>query len=68
MTDDWDALRVQLRRVVLRCGAARIAREIPAERSTVYRLIGGETHRPSRAVRAGIERILAEHAGDRLRP
>lgn len=68
MNEDWQTLRVKLRRIVLRLGATVVASEIPAERSTVYRLIDGDTRRPSRAVRAGIERIVATHGTDTLRP
>lgn len=54
----WDQLRVELRTVVFRRTAEDVAREIPASRSTVYRIITGEVQRPSRAIRAGVERVV----------
>lgn len=35
-----------------------VADEIPADKVTAYRLIKGETKHPTRAIRAGIERIV----------
>jgi hypothetical protein len=54
----WDDLKPDFDRIVLRRGAAQVAGEIPADRVTVYRLLKGETTRPSNAIRAGVERIV----------
>ena len=59
--DDWSATRREFRRIVAREGVEKVADAIPAGRDTVYRLIRGDTANPTRAVRAGIERIVKEH-------
>lgn len=64
MTDstptEWEVTRREFRRIVAREGVDRIAPEVPADRSTIYRLIRGETHATTRAVRAGITRIVEQ--------
>ena len=40
--------------------AQQIADEIPVDRSHIYRLVSGKIKRPSRAVRAGVERFVKE--------
>lgn len=60
--ETWDELRLAFRRVALREGITHVAREIPADRGTVYRLIDGTTRRPTRAVRAGVERIVRDRS------
>lgn len=64
MTDtpgNWPETFRKFRHVVAREGVARIAEEIPADRETVYRMLRGDTGTPTRAVRAGIERVVEEH-------
>jgi len=58
--DDWPQTRREFRRIVAREGVNKVADAIPAGRDTVYRLIRGDTSHPTRAVRAGIERIVKE--------
>jgi hypothetical protein len=60
---DWDKVREQFRYLVARRGVQNVADAIPAGRDTVYRLIKGETTEPTRAVRAGIERLVDEEEG-----
>lgn len=58
----WDDLQPEFRRVVLgrRAPIGEIADRIPADRATVYRLMNGETKHPSRAIIAGVERLVDE--------
>jgi len=58
MSEKWDMLKPKLDRICLRRGILKVAAEIPANRATVYRLLNNETAQPSRAVEAGIERII----------
>lgn len=57
---NWPETRERFRYLVARKGVQNVADAIPAGRDTVYRLIKGETKEPTRAVRAGIERIVRE--------
>ncbi len=57
MTRCWDDLRQELEHIVFIKGVTNTAHMIPADRSTVYRLIKGETGRPSRAMKACVERM-----------
>ena len=61
MTKNWDELKPDFNRIVLRRGVRNVADDIPADETTIYRLLNGETTRPSRAVRAGVERIVDEY-------
>jgi len=56
----WNDLREDFQREVFSQGIAKIAEAIPADRSTVYRLLKGETERPSNAIKAGVERVVRE--------
>lgn len=58
MTETWDKLKPEIERICMRRGIPKVAAEIPASRATVYRLLNGDTSRPSRAVQAGIERVV----------
>ena len=60
MTGDWEETRKTFRRIAAKEGIRRIAGEVPAHHATIYRLIRGDTQEPSRAVRAGIERVVRE--------
>ncbi len=66
MTDDedWPETRRAFQRIVARQGVEKVADAIPAGRDTVYRLIRGDTANPTRAVRAGVERVVKEHEED----
>jgi hypothetical protein len=49
--------------VVLRRGdhtVEEVARALPAHKATVYRLINGETRKPSHALRAAVERAVSQ--------
>jgi len=58
MADEWESTRREFCRIAAKRGVAMVAGEIPADKVTAYRLMKGETKHPSRAVRAGIERIV----------
>lgn len=54
---DWDAIRDRFRSVVFRRGVDVMAAELPADRSTVYRLFS-VTRKPTLAIRVRIAEIL----------
>lgn len=56
----WEDVRQDFRAVVARDGAAAVARRIPVHRSTVYRLVKGESRRPIRAIFVAVERVVAD--------
>lgn len=56
----WEDVRQDFRAVVARDGAAAVARRIPVHRSTVYRLLKGESRRPIKAVFVAVERVVAD--------
>jgi predicted N-acyltransferase len=58
MSEKWDKLKPEIERICLRRGIPKVANAIPANPATVYRLLNNETSQPSRAVEAGIERIV----------
>lgn len=65
MSEKWDELKPEIERICLRRGITKVANAIPANPATVYKLLNGATTQPSRAVEAGIERIVnAEHKED----
>ncbi len=66
--EDWPTTRREFSRIAACEGVEKIAEEVPADRATIYRLIGGETHVPSRAVRAGIERIVQDRQKHQKQP
>ena len=55
-----EELRGKLRETVSRRGVRFVADAIPADRNTVYRLVKGETLKPTRAVQAAVERIVEQ--------
>lgn len=57
----WHAVKERFLHIAACKGIENVANAIPSGRDTVYRLIKGETLKPTRAVLAGIERIVAEH-------
>lgn len=61
----WNELNEPFRHIAFRDGIKKTADRIPADRMTVYRLVKGETTRPSNAVKAGVERIVQE---DKAKP
>jgi hypothetical protein len=54
----WRELQDDLRKMILRKGPKKIAAEIPAHISTVYRLM--KARRPSLAIRVRIEQLSKE--------
>jgi hypothetical protein len=59
--EDWQDTYRKFRRIAACKGVARIADDVPVDASNLYKLFRGEIQRPSRAVRAGIERVVKEH-------
>ena len=64
----WSDMTDDFRRIAFRDGIEKTADRIPATRMTVYRLIRGETTRPSNAIKAGVERIIREDIQEDRRP
>ena len=62
--DNWRETLRAFRRIAAKQGLGKIADEIPADRTTVYRLVGETTTTPTRAIRAGIERVVKKHTED----
>jgi hypothetical protein len=60
MRRDWCDIREQFRRLVGTEGVEKVAHAIPADPTTVYRLVRGDTRRPTRAVQASIEQLIEE--------
>jgi len=56
--EDWPDLREKLREVVKARGPHEVAREIPVGRSTLFRLLKGETIAPSLPTQDCIERLI----------
>lgn len=56
----WEDVRQDFRAIVAREGVEAVARRIPAHRSTVYRLVKGESRRPVKAIFAAVERVVAD--------
>lgn len=61
MTRSWEETKREFCRMAARDGVRAIAELVPADFNTIYRLIRGETEVPTRAVRAGIERLVEQH-------
>ncbi len=61
----WSELREEFCRVVFSHRVAEVAERIPATARQVYNIVNGVSNRPTRAIRAGIERLLEE---ERHRP
>jgi hypothetical protein len=58
----WDDVRHDLSNLVFRGGVTinEVARLTHVHRVTVYRLINGQTQRPSGPVRAAVEKVVAD--------
>ena len=63
----WAELQVKFRAIALRRDGSmeELAQEIPADRSTVYRLMRGEIQRPCLSLREGVKRIVEGNDPDR---
>lgn len=53
----WHTTIERLRHVVFTRGVDAVADAIPADRSTVYRILSRPTHRPVLAIRVRIEKL-----------
>ena len=62
----WDDLRDDLEHIAYQKGITNTAHMIPASRSQVYRLISGETRRPSRAMRACVEGMVERQSSSQV--
>ena len=60
MREDWQETRREFQRICAKEGVRHVADRLPADRETVYRLIRGETKRPTLAIRRAIERVVEE--------
>lgn len=56
--NEVDDLRERLRQVVRARGVDRVADDVPCDRSTIFRMLRGDTVRPARAVAEGIQRVV----------
>jgi len=61
VTKPWSELREELERLVFARGVTNVSHLIPAGRSTVYRIINGDTQTPCRAIQSGVERLVREY-------
>ena len=57
---DWKATRAAFCKLAAKRGVRFVAMHVPVHRSAVYRILRGDTTMPQQAVRAGIERLVAE--------
>lgn len=55
-----DDTRQRFVAITMRRGIEKMAKELPASISTVYRLVNGEVRKPTLAVRVAVERIVNE--------
>jgi hypothetical protein len=60
----WTDTRAKFRRIAAQVGVRRIASEVPASHTTIYRIIRGDTSQPSHALRAAIERIVDDRTDE----
>ena len=58
--DEWPDLFEKFHKIAAERGVRNVAPAIPADPKTVYRLINGDTRKPSLGVREGIKRIVRE--------
>jgi hypothetical protein len=54
----WDETRREFCRFAARKGVKSAAQKVPCDRETIYRLMRGETQRPTKAIKQSIERIV----------
>ena len=60
MGKHWSELREELVHAVNMRGVQDVANAIPANRTTVYRLIRGDTTKPHAAIQQGVERVVRD--------
>lgn len=56
----WDEAREKFVRLALAKGVYRMAKKIPADPETVYRMIRGGGKRTTLAIRVAVERVVME--------
>ncbi len=56
----WEDTKRRFVAIALRKGMDAVARELPASRRTVYRMVNGQVDKPSLAIRVAVERIVKE--------
>lgn len=61
--EDWEAILPKFKALAFRRGPAAIAREIPADRKSVYNWARGD-RRPNRAAEARIREIISNEHSD----
>lgn len=66
MTRCWQDLKQELKHIAYTKGITNTAHMIPADRSTVYRLISGETEKPSQAMKACVERLIEKQRSSQV--
>ena len=62
---NWKQTSEAFRRIAAKRGIRNVAPDVPANPTTIYRIIKGETSEPHPATRAGIERIVEKHEQDK---
>lgn len=60
----WQDTCAKFRHIAAVQGVQKVADAIPAGRDTVYRLLKGETTLPTKAVQAGITKLVNQHTQD----
>lgn len=60
MSRRWDEVRKEFETLAFKGGVDATAKEIHADRATVYRIINKQTRRPSGPLRAAIENFVAD--------
>lgn len=58
---EWSQTLAAFKVIAAKLSVQKVSHEIPSSCDTVYRLIKGETRRPTKAVRAGVERVVLRH-------
>lgn len=59
--NDWSQTLAAFRLIAAQLSVKKVSHEIPASCHTVYRLIKGETRQPTKAVQAGVKRLVLRH-------
>ena len=60
--DKWPMILERFRFIAATKGIYKVSPDIPASAKTVYRMLAGETRRPSLAVKAGVKRIVDDES------
>jgi chemotaxis regulatin CheY-phosphate phosphatase CheZ len=65
MTRCWKDLRQELEHIAFTKGVTNTAHMIPASRGAVYNLINGTAQKPTKAMKACIERLVERQRSSR---